>query len=503
MHILTTALSICSKNTCPSKTKPIQTVRRLPVYLVLDTSGSMRGGPISAVTDGIVALMRQLRTDPVALETVWLSVITFDDTARQVVPLTELLQFQSPVLTVDKGLTALGAGLSLAASCINVEVARSSRDRKGDWRPLVFVMTDGQPTDDYRGGINAFRQVQTGTIIACAAGPNADTTALKELTEDVVEIEKLDEQSFASFFRWVSASVSTASVKIDLTKTDPGIEDMPALPPEVKLADKLRKGAPDGEAKGPFNAERARRAANLDKYGNPDGPEFDLAKDGAFKGLQVAVLHLYTGEGFDFKLPEAALKDKGFAVHRWRNKPPNARELASVLKQSCQLWIVSDQVVKLNESHLSVIANFFASGHGVYIWGDNEPYFADANAVARRLLNSGMSGNSPGTQVLGRQPGNGNPGMIADHPVLFGLERLFEGVTIASITSNERLKPLLVASHGVPVTATYEYDGRRAILDGGFTRLYVNWDSAGTARYVKNAAAWLVNYERFGLPCHQ
>ena len=44
----------------------------------------------------------------------------------------------------------------------------------------------------------------------------------------------------------------------------------------------------------------------------------------------------------------------------------------------------------------------------------------------------------------------------------------------------------------------YEKDGKRAIFDGGFTRLYNGWETAGTPRYVKNAAAWLANYERFG-----
>ena len=34
-------------------------------------------------------------------------------------------------------------------------------------------------------------------------------------------------------------------------------------------------------------------------------------------------------------------------------------------------------------------------------------------------------------------------------------------------------------------------------MDGGFTRLAVSWDDAGTARYVKNAASWLVHAERF------
>lgn len=48
------------------------------------------------------------------------------------------------------------------------------------------------------------------------------------------------------------------------------------------------------------------------------------------------------------------------------------------------------------------------------------------------------------------------------------------------------------------VTSAYEGQGKRLIFDGGFTRLYNGWNTAGTPRYVKNAAAWLQNVERFG-----
>lgn len=71
-------------------------MRRLPVYLVIDTSGSMYGEPIEAVKNGIDLLVSSLRQDPHALETAYLSVITFDDKAQQVVPLTELADFQVP-----------------------------------------------------------------------------------------------------------------------------------------------------------------------------------------------------------------------------------------------------------------------------------------------------------------------------------------------------------------------------------------------------------------------
>ena len=76
-------------------------IRRLPVYLLIDCSGSMAGEPIEAVKQGIKALLSELKGDPQALETACLSVITFDSTARQVTPLTELMLFTSRAGTDD------------------------------------------------------------------------------------------------------------------------------------------------------------------------------------------------------------------------------------------------------------------------------------------------------------------------------------------------------------------------------------------------------------------
>jgi hypothetical protein len=57
---------------------------------------------------------------------------------------------------------------------------------------------------------------------------------------------------------------------------------------------------------------------------------------------------------------------------------------------------------------------------------------------------------------------------------------------------------VIYGSAGNLVTAAFEAHGKRLIVDGGFTRLSNKWDSAGTGRYVMNAAAWLANYEKFG-----
>jgi hypothetical protein len=235
-----------------------------------------------------------------------------------------------------------------------------------------------------------------------------------------------------------------------------------------------------------------------DSFGNAKGNQYDLAVDGAFDGQTVAVLHFYTGEGFDFEKPKAALKEKGFSVYRWINAPPSPEELEKQLKKADQLWLISADDRRLNDKHIAVIKKFFEAGHGVYIWGDNEPYYGDANALGQALLGVKMLGNVGGGQTVGRREGGAKVGIIPGHLLTTGLENLFEGITIATIQPNEKLTPLVYGSAGNWVTGFYDKNGERLIFDGGFTRLFCNWDTAGTGRYVKNAAAWLANVERFG-----
>ncbi len=210
-------------------------MRRLPVYLVLDISGSMTGEPIEAVKNGVQVLVSTLRQDPYALETAFLSVITFDSSARQVVPLTELSMFQMPDIQAT-GTTALGDALSLLANKVSSEVTKSTAEVKGDWKPLVFIMTDGEPTDNWQKGLNDFKNQKFGMVVACAAGTGANTSILKQITEVVVQLDTADSATIKAFFKWVSASVSTGSQKIEASGKDvSGLNELPPPPPEVNI----------------------------------------------------------------------------------------------------------------------------------------------------------------------------------------------------------------------------------------------------------------------------
>ena len=207
-------------------------VRRLPVYLLLDCSGSMSGEPIEAVRQGVKYLLAELRGDPQALESVSLSVITFDSSARQVSPLTELATFREPKLDAN-GSTALGEALTLLGSCIDREVRKTTKDQKGDYKPLVFLMTDGEPTDNWERPADAIRSRRPGNIIACGTGSSVRAETLKRITETVVMMNNYAPDTFKAFFRWVSQSVTTASQKV-AAKPESAI-DLPPVPPQIQI----------------------------------------------------------------------------------------------------------------------------------------------------------------------------------------------------------------------------------------------------------------------------
>ena len=111
-------------------------MRRLSVYLLIDTSGSMRGEPIESVNAGLGALVASLRQDPSALETVHLCVITFDRAVKVVCPLESIETFQAPHIdTPESGPTHTGAALELLCQRYDADIDQSSPDRKGDWKP--------------------------------------------------------------------------------------------------------------------------------------------------------------------------------------------------------------------------------------------------------------------------------------------------------------------------------------------------------------------------------
>ena len=195
----------------------------------------MLGAPIEQVKAGVDMMLTALRSDPYALETAYLSVVSFSSRAEQLVPLTELTSFQAPALNAS-GSTSLGDGLKVLAESASREVRKTTSESRGDWKPMVFIMTDGSPTDDWKKGLGRFKEERWGIIVGCAVN-QGDTKVLKEIAgEAVVSLDTSDPAALAAFFKWVSASVSSGSQKVESGQKEiGGLDELPPPPEEINI----------------------------------------------------------------------------------------------------------------------------------------------------------------------------------------------------------------------------------------------------------------------------
>ncbi len=194
----------------------------------------MKGEPIESVKVGLSDMIASLRLDPYALETVCISIITYDKDVRQLIPLTELENLRLPEIECpDSGPTHTGAALNMLCDCYDKEVNMGNCEQKGDWMPLLFVLTDGKPSDlmVYEDAIQKVKNHQFTNIVACAAGPKAQTGPLKKLTENVFTLDTMDSSTFKKFFQWVTINVQQGGRTIGVSEKT----ELPPPPAEVNV----------------------------------------------------------------------------------------------------------------------------------------------------------------------------------------------------------------------------------------------------------------------------
>ncbi len=202
-------------------------MRRLPIYFLVDVSESMVGDPIQQVQDGMRMIIQELRTDPYALETAFVSVIAFAGKAKTISPLTELYKFYPPTFPIGSG-TSLGSALNFLMDSMDKELVKTTLEQKGDWKPIIFLFTDGTPTDNTLAAFARWNQKyrRSANIVAISIGDNADTQLLGKISDNVLRLNKTDDLSFKSFFKWVTASIKATSVSV----TDMGDDNVQLAP---------------------------------------------------------------------------------------------------------------------------------------------------------------------------------------------------------------------------------------------------------------------------------
>jgi uncharacterized protein YegL len=199
----------------------------------------MVGDKLDKMQETMNAIATALRSNPYALETVYMSVIAFAGTAKTIAPLTELYSFYPPKLPLGGG-TSLGLALDTLMNEMDKAVVKTTAEQKGDWKPFVFLITDGRSTDktDVAASRWQAKYAKRATLIAISLGKSADFTLLKKLTEHVIIYEEADKNEYTALIKWISDSTIAQSKSVG-----EGVENN-ALPSLDELALTLVKDPP-------------------------------------------------------------------------------------------------------------------------------------------------------------------------------------------------------------------------------------------------------------------
>jgi uncharacterized protein YegL len=183
---------------------------RVPCVLLLDVSMSMRGEPISQLNSGLELYRDELSADGLAKKRVEVSIVTFGGVVTTVVDFTTAEQFQPPQLSVN-GDTPMGTAINRAIDAVNERKQVYRSNGIMFYRPWIFMITDGGPTDEWKSAAERVKQGEESKAFSFFAigVEGADFDTLKDIS--VREPLKLNALRFRDLFKWLSNSQQSVS----------------------------------------------------------------------------------------------------------------------------------------------------------------------------------------------------------------------------------------------------------------------------------------------------
>ncbi len=221
-------------------------MRMLPVYFLIDVSESMIGDTMRQLDEGLAKLSDTLKTIPEALETAQVSIIAFAGKPKVITPMVEVANLYPPRLPVGGG-TSLGAALEKLMERIDRDVTPTTPDRKGDWKPIVFLLTDGVPTDNPAPAIAKWKEnyARKASLVSISVGGRADLKGLREISDKTMILNDISDMAFTNLITWVTQSITIQSQSVGIGAKGDGVNLSKALPDELAEDDGLSAGLPD------------------------------------------------------------------------------------------------------------------------------------------------------------------------------------------------------------------------------------------------------------------
>jgi uncharacterized protein YegL len=192
------------------------TEQRTPLVLVLDCSGSMAGAAIQQLNEGLKLLEQELKGDAIASKRVRLLMVEYGGMDQVNLPFDwqDAMDFAAPTLEAN-GTTPTGQAVDVALQKIEEEKLGFKSAGVAYTRPWLFLMSDGQPTDNFQASADRCRQAEAANKVAVfpiAVGDMADAAVLGQFSnKGEAAVKRLNGLKFQELFLWLSASMKVVS----------------------------------------------------------------------------------------------------------------------------------------------------------------------------------------------------------------------------------------------------------------------------------------------------
>lgn len=183
---------------------------RCACVLLLDTSASMSGKPIGALNDGLVAFAGDLGGDSLARQRVEVAIVTFGGEVHVAQDFVTAGQFE-PVPLKAGGTTPMGAAITAGIDMVDARKRQYRENGIVYYRPWVFLITDGQPTDEWKEAARRVHAAEeaNGLAFFAVGVEGADIDTLRQIA--VRDPLRLDGLKFVELFVWLSQSQRSVS----------------------------------------------------------------------------------------------------------------------------------------------------------------------------------------------------------------------------------------------------------------------------------------------------
>lgn len=192
---------------------------RCPCLLLLDTSGSMSGKPIDELNAGLLAFKEELSADSLAMKRVEVAVVSFGGAVNVESTFRTVTNFIPPQLEAN-GNTPMGTAVKQWLDLIRQRKVEYRENGISLYRPWVFLITDGEPTDEWQSAAALVREGETAKAFSFyAVGvQGANTDILKQFSVERIPLN-LQGLKFREMFRWLSDSMKSRSRSVIGTET--------------------------------------------------------------------------------------------------------------------------------------------------------------------------------------------------------------------------------------------------------------------------------------------